>query len=27
MNEIEELMKVEVNNLPPLQPMLYDDLH
>ncbi|MGB4704094.1 MAG: hypothetical protein WBI18_03305 [Candidatus Saccharicenans sp.] len=27
MNEIEELMKVEVNNLPPLQPMLYDDLY
>ncbi|MDD8030626.1 MAG: hypothetical protein PHQ25_01330 [Acidobacteriota bacterium] len=27
MNEIEELAKVEVNNLPPLQPMLYDDLH
>ncbi|MCI4446124.1 MAG: hypothetical protein JHC32_08880 [Candidatus Aminicenantes bacterium] len=27
MNEIEELMKIEVNNLPPLQPMLYDDLH
>jgi hypothetical protein len=27
MNEVEELMKVEINTLPPLQPMLYDDLH
>ncbi|HEK84902.1 MAG: hypothetical protein ACPLZD_01205 [Candidatus Saccharicenans sp.] len=27
MNEIEELMNLEVNSLPPLQPMLYDDLH
>ena len=27
MNEIEELMKIDSNSLPPLQPMLYDDLH
>jgi len=27
MNEVEELLKVEVNSLPPLHPMLYDDLH
>lgn len=27
MNEIEELSKIELNSLPPLQPMLYDDLH
>lgn len=27
MNEVEELMKIEVKSLPPLQPMLYDDLH
>ncbi|MBC7363608.1 MAG: hypothetical protein H5U07_03560 [Candidatus Aminicenantes bacterium] len=27
MNEIEELAKIELNTLPPIQPMLYDDLH
>jgi len=27
MNEIEELIGLDVVNLPPLQPMLYDDLH
>jgi len=27
MNEVEELAKIELNTLPPLQPMLYDDLH
>ncbi len=26
MNEIEELAKIELKTLPPLQPMLYDDL-
>lgn len=27
MNEIEELTGLDITNLPPLQPMLYDDLH